>query len=243
MLTFILVLTRVSAFFVILPIFGSEIAPVRIKVAAALMVSIFFTFLTPAFAGAGEITAMQAGMLVAGEAVYGLALGVIAGCLFSVVRLAGRIIEQQMGMDMAQVVDPITGEPGNPLSILLEIIFIVIFLAANGHHLLLMTIGRSFQTYLPGTSPALPVMVEAVVRSGSVMLTASLRLAGPMLAAFLLILVIIAVLARVVPEMDILFFSFPVRIGFGLFITAMFLPLIASFVSEFAAWMAKLLPI
>jgi flagellar biosynthesis protein FliR len=43
--------------------------------------------------------------------------------------------------------------------------------------------------------------------------------------------------------MDILFHSFPVRIGFGIFITAAFLPLIGSFVSEFAGWMGKLLPI
>ena len=86
-------------------------------------------------------------------------------------------------------------------------------------------------------------MVEAVVKSGSVMFIAALRLAAPMLAAFLLLIIIIAVLARIVPEMDIFFFSFPLRIGFGLFITAMFIPFVGSFVSEFAGWMGKLLPL
>ena len=249
LLGFVLILTRISAFFVVLPIFGSEIIPVRIKVGMVVILSIFFSFVMapgvgvanagPAYGG----TFLQGGLLVAGEAIYGLALGVVVNCVFSSVRLAGRIIEQQMGMDMAQIMDPVTGEPGDPLSILLEMIFILLFLAANGHHLLLTVISRSFQSFAPGTMPALPVLLEAVAKSGSVMFTASLRLAAPMLAAFLLIIIIIAVLAKIVPEMDILFLSFPVRIGFGIFITAAFLPLIGSFVSEFAGWMGKLLPI
>ncbi len=86
-------------------------------------------------------------------------------------------------------------------------------------------------------------MVEAVVKSGSVMFIAALRLAAPMLAAFLLLVIIIAVLARIVPEMDILFFSFPLRVGLGLFVAALFVPFIGGFVSEFAGWMGKLLPI
>ncbi len=139
-LGFVLILTRISAFFVILPIFGSEIIPAIIKVAAVVLVTIFFSMVTSLPFDAGNVTALQAGLLMAGEAVYGLALGLIANCIFSVVRLAGRIIEQQMGLDMAQVMDPITGESADPLSVLLEMVFIVLFLAANGHHLLLMVI-------------------------------------------------------------------------------------------------------
>jgi flagellar biosynthetic protein FliR len=242
-LGFVLILTRISAFFVVLPIFGSEIIPARIKVAAVVLVTIFFSMVTALPFDAGNVTALQAGLLIAGEAVYGLALGLIANCIFSVIRLAGRIIEQQMGLDMAQVLDPITGEPADPLSVLLEMVFIVLFLAANGHHLLLMVISRSYEAFAPGTVPSLPVMVEAVVKSGSVMFIAALRLAAPMLAAFLLLVIIIAVLARIVPEMDILFFSFPLRVGCGLFVAALFVPFIGSFVSEFAGWMGKLLPL
>jgi flagellar biosynthesis protein FliR len=243
MLGFVLVLTRISAFFVVLPIFGSEGIPVRIKVVVMLLLAVFFSTITAPPANAENITALQAGLLVAGEAIYGLALGVIANCLFSVVRLAGRIIEQQMGLDTAQIMDPLTGESADPLSVLLEMLFVLLFLAANGHHLLLMVISRSFHAFAPGTTPTLPVMVEAVAKSGSVMFIAALRLAAPMLAASLLMIIIIAVLAKIVPEMDIFFFSFPVRIGAGLLITAFFFPLIGSFVAEFAGWMGKLLPL
>jgi flagellar biosynthetic protein FliR len=63
------------------------------------------------------------------------------------------------------------------------------------------------------------------------------------LAAFLLLMVVLAVLARIVPEMNILFVSFPLRIGLGLLMVAIFMPFINNFVAEFADWMDKLLPL
>ena len=75
------------------------------------------------------------------------------------------------------------------------------------------------------------------------MFIASLRLAAPMLAAFLLLLVALSVFARILPEMDILFISMPLSIGLGLLITGIFLPFINEFVAEFADWMGKLLPL
>jgi flagellar biosynthetic protein FliR len=82
-----------------------------------------------------------------------------------------------------------------------------------------------------------------MIKAGSVMFTASLRLAAPMLAAFLLLMVVLAVLARMVPEINILFVSLPLRVGLGLLMAALFLPLISGFFSEFADWIGKLLPL
>ena len=75
------------------------------------------------------------------------------------------------------------------------------------------------------------------------MLMAGLKLAAPMLAAFLLLLVVLAILARMIPEMNILFISLPLRVGMGLLMVVVFLPFISTFVSEFAKLMEKLLPV
>lgn len=75
------------------------------------------------------------------------------------------------------------------------------------------------------------------------MFMVSLKLAAPMLAAFILLMIILAVLARILPEMDILFISLPLRVGLGLLMMGIFLPFIYSFVSEFADLMSKLLPV
>ena len=57
------------------------------------------------------------------------------------------------------------------------------------------------------------------------------------------LLVVLGVFARILPEMDILFISMPLRVGLGLLMAGMFLPFINQFVGEFADWMGKLLPI
>jgi flagellar biosynthesis protein FliR len=56
-------------------------------------------------------------------------------------------------------------------------------------------------------------------------------------------LVVLAILARIVPEMNILFISMPVRVGLGLLLTVTFLPFLQEFVSSFSGWMGELLPL
>jgi flagellar biosynthetic protein FliR len=177
------------------------------------------------------------------ESLYGFALGVIVICIFSAVKLTGRIIERQMGMAMAATLDPLSGERSQPLSILLEMIFILLFFSANGHHLFLIIISRSYESFPPGVVPTIPILLEGVVSAGTTMLLICLRLAAPMLAAFLLLLVVLAVFARIMPDMNILFISMPLRVGMGLLMMGIFLPFINQFVGEFAEWMGKLLPV
>lgn len=240
---FALILTRLSGFFLVLPVFSWRAVPVRVRVATALLLSAFFAMFTP-IAVVGSVPAtVQVIILMLQEATYGLAMGIIAQTLFSVVRCAARIIERQMGMAMAEVMDPLTGERTQPLGGILEMIFILLFLSANGHHLLLQALARSYETFPIGTVPSIPVLAGGIVEAGSVMLAASLRLAAPILAAFFVMLVVLAILARIVPEMNILFLSMPVRVGLGLLLTVVFLPFLQEFVSEFSGWMGQLLPI
>jgi flagellar biosynthetic protein FliR len=222
LLCFGLVLTRLSAFFLILPVFGWNAIPVQIKVAATVLMAVFFAMIAPFGLDASRITGMEAGLLVASEAIYGMALGLVISLVFSAVKLSGNIIEQQMGMSMAQVIDPLTGEEAEPMGSMIEMIFILLFLAANGHHLFLLVVGRSYDTFAVGTIPTVSVLAKGIVEAGSTMLVASLRLAGPVLAAFI---------------------SFPMRVGLGLLMVGIFIPFFNSFINEFADLMGKLLPL
>jgi flagellar biosynthetic protein FliR len=243
LLGFIMVLTRISAFFMLLPVFGWKTIPAWIKVAVTVLISIFFSNMTALAIEPKQVGSLQAVLLIANEATYGLALGLVAVLIFSVIQFSGQIIETQMGLDMAQILDPFTEEGAMPLGSLLEMIFIILFLSANGHHLFLLIISRSFEVFPAGSIPAISVLTSAVLKAGSTMFLAGLRLAAPMLAAFLLLLVVLAVLARIIPEMDIWFISFPLRVGLGLLMVTMFMPFINGFVAEFANWMGKLLPL
>jgi flagellar biosynthetic protein FliR len=243
LLSFAMVMTRVSAFFLFVPIFGSEVLPMVMKVSATVLLSIFFCIINPPMVAIADVSSIQALILLGGEATYGLALGIIANILFSIVKLGGRIIEDQMGLTMAEVIDPLTEERGQPLASLLEMIFVIAFLAANGHHILIRVIQKSYELFPPGKIPAMADLASKILEATSMMLIAGLQISAPILAALLVLLVALAILARIVPEMDIFFISFPLRLFIGLVMLIAFVPFIDEFVGETAKLMAKLLPL
>ena len=243
LIRFTLVLTRLSAFFLVLPIFSWRAIPARIKVATLFLLSLFFTVFIALSSPMGVPSALQFILWMLNEATYGLALGLITVLLFSVVKCSGRIIERQMGFAMAEILDPLTGERTQPLGGLLETIFILFFFAANGHHLLLQIILRSFQVFPIGTIPSIGILTSGVIKAGSAMLVASLKLSAPILAAFVVMLVVLAIFARIVPDMNVLFISMPVRVGLGMIMVIAFLPFVQEFVQEFAELANTLLPL
>ena len=238
-----LILTRLSAFLLVLPIFGWRVLPVRIKMALVLLLTLFFGRLLPFSMDLHALSTVRLILLMINEATYGLALGVIIAILFSIVKTTGRIIEREMGLAMAEVIDPLSGDRTQPLGGLLEMIFILFFLSANAHHALIQVIYESYQSFPVGTTPTIDVLTRGVVEAGSALLTASLRLAAPILAAFIILLTVLAIMARVLPEMNILFLSMPVRVGLGLAMTMMILPYLQGLVEEFGDLMNRLLHI
>jgi len=243
LLGFMLVLTRLSAFFLVAPLFSAEAIPYQIKISIVVIIAVFFAALSPSPIDFSEVTELQALLMLVNETIYGFAMGFICILIFSSVKLAGNIIENEMGLSMSEVFDPLTGQSAESLSILLDMLFVLFFLNANGHHILLLIISKSYQAFPAGTIASIPAIIEGAVKAGSIMLIAGLRLAAPMLAAFILLLVVLAVFARLIPDMDILFISMPLRVGLGLLMLGAFLPFISQFVSEFAEWMGKLMPI
>ena len=239
----VMVLTRISALFLVIPVFGWQSIPVRIKISITFLLTIFFSFIIPFPLENNQVTLLEAVLLLSNEAIYGFALGLIVSLIFSAVRLGGRIIEREIGFAMAEILDPLTGERAQPLGSFLEMVFILLFLSANGHHLFLSIISRSYESFPAGSIPTIPVLTTGIIQAGSTMFFSGLKIAAPILAAFLVLMVVLAILARIVPEMNILFISLPLRVGLGFLMVAIFVPFIISFVSEFADFMNKLLPI
>ena len=239
----VMVLTRISAFFLTVPVFGWKTTPIRIKVAMTILISAFFSIIVPFNINASEVSVLEAILLLFNEALYGLALGLIVAIVFSAVKIGGRIIEHQIGLSMAEILDPLTGEGTQPLGSFVEMIFILIFLSANGHHLFFNILSKSYEAFPAGSIPTIDILTGGIIKAGSAMLIAGLKLSAPILAAFLLLMVILAIFARIVPEMNILFISLPLRVGLGLCMMALFIPFVSSFTSEFADLMNQLLPL
>lgn len=239
---FVLILGRISAFFAVLPLWSFRGVPMHIRAALALIVSLVFAFLLPPQAGAVPNHLLGAALVLVREMLCGLALGLAVALVFAAIRQTGEIIQIQMGLADAEIIDPLSGNDSEPVGLLFEMAFLVLFLAAGGHHLLLAMIMRSYEAFPIGQTPSVAVMASGILQAGSLMLVFGLKLAAPLLAGFLLLAVALAVLARALPEMNILLASLPLRVGLGFILAAALVPALGDFTAQIADWLNRFLP-
>lgn len=243
-LPYLLLLTRVSAMLIAMPVIGWQSLPMVVRAGMALWLTVFL-----AVTGIGGSTAvnlsttglMDLGLLTVREIVCGAALGLAVHLVFLAVQQAGHIMAMQMGVGDAGIIDPSMGGQTSAITTLMEMSFALLFLAAGGHHLLIQVIVRSLTVFPVGGALDVAALAEGILQAGSSMLLLALKLAGPILAGFLLLSMILGVLARVLPQMDVLTQSFPLRVGLGLFLASMILPSLERFGIQLGGWLSQFL--
>jgi flagellar biosynthetic protein FliR len=240
-LPFMLLLGRVSAFFSVLPIFSWQALPVRIRASIAITVTVFMALITPPpTVTAGVTHWITASLLMGQEVICGLAMGLAVGILYLGVRQGGMIASRQMGFADAGILNPGFGEGGMPIALMFEMTFTLYFLMNNGHHMLILLVVRSYDVFPVGEIPSMAVLASGVLRAGSLMLVFALQMAAPVLAAFMLLGVVLGILARCLPELNILMASLPIRVSTGMFLASVILPLVSTFTTDLAYWIDRL---
>jgi flagellar biosynthetic protein FliR len=224
LVTFLLVFCRVGGVFIAAPLVGSQRLPARLKAALALTISII---LAPV-ATAGPPCADTASMVIAigRELLLGLALGFGASLIFATIQMAGELADLQSAFGFAGMVSPQTGERSSVIGQLQMSIAWLIFLAADGHYVILQGLGASLAAVPLGAAHgfAAPVLTQAL---GGLLAT-SVRIAAPIVAATMLADLALGLLTRAAPQMNLLAIGFPVKLVVGVGATLLSLPLLAS---------------
>lgn len=242
--TFGLYLLRTSALILSAPIFGTSSSFTGYRV--ALVVSLAFVMC----AATGqpltfEVTPMVFAAMALREVAIGLAMGFVLTLLQLVVRMAGDLIGQGMGFSMASQSDPVTGLQTPLVSQIYEVIFILGFLAMNGHHVLLRALSDSFLRAPVGDIGIGEGLVALIERTFSATVEAGVTFAAPVMIMLLLLSLLVGVLARVVPQINILEMSFTLRVGLALVAMLVFAPVIAPALNQLydmqAAWLDQLI--
>lgn len=242
LLPFVLILARVTAFIASGPIVGSPSVPSIIKAGMALWLTFFFAVISWPSAPAGSMNWVGASVLIVQEVVIGLAIGMGARFIFLAIQQGGTMIAQQMGLSDAGVIDPTTGEETDAVSSFMEMSLSVVFLAAGGLQLLVTLLAKTYKAFPLAAAPDMGHLTRGLVAAGSAMLLMGLKLAAPMIAAFLVLAVVLAIVSRALPEMNILFDSYPLRVALGLFLTAAMMPAMNSLTYELMLWMNRFIP-
>ncbi len=208
LLLFTLVLARISALVMTAPIFGSQTVPVRVRAFLAVAISLV---ITPSLWGrslARPTSTIDYGLLIGSELLVGLALGLGVLILFSGVQVAGQFLGQMSGMALADVFDPSFDSNASIFSTVLFYVTMAVFVLIGGHRLVLGTLLDTFAALPPGDATLGQSVSEALVALTQQSFSVGIRATAPVITALLLATLVMGLISRTLPQLNILSFGF-----------------------------------
>jgi flagellar biosynthetic protein FliR len=227
-----LAFARIISFLTIVPFFGGQAVPSRVKVATATaLVIIVYPSLAAGLPTDGQplpFGPLGFIALLAKEAFVGFTLGYIASSVFEAIQSAGRIIDGQRGSTMAELYAPQVQARVSELGQFKLQLGIVIFLAIGAHHLFLRALLESF-VYIPATTfphieSGWSSTTALITQLSAMMFSFGVQLAIAPVMALLLTDLFFGIVNRVAPQINVFFLSMPVKMVIGLLVVALALP-------------------
>ena len=223
--TFFFVLLRVSAIVATMPILSNRNVPVRIKGGLSLIVA--FLILPFVENAATPVTVLPLILAMTGEVMIGIIMGFAGRLMFNGIQLAGQLIGFQMGYSVANVYDPISNAQVSIVAQFLNLVAILVFLGVNGHHLFLYGIRESYRIIPPFTFHFSGELTQQLIALSKDIFIIAIKTGAPVFAMLLMISIGFGLIARTVPQINILIAGFPIKIGMGLIGLGLALPVSA----------------
>ena len=213
---FVLAFFRIAGMMLSAPFFGSVLIPRQVKLYFALVLTMGI------MPGLAKVVlpdspwTLMAG--IAGELLFGLAIGTALSFVFVAVHWAGEIIGQQIGFGMGAVFDPSLGQSSSVVGDMYFMFTLVIFLLINGHHQFLRGVRQTFDT-LPLLSVTMTQglldLVVGLLQSATAL---AIQLAAPVLLTMLLTDVVLGFLSKTVPQINVMTAGLSLRSLIGLLV-------------------------
>ena len=150
------------------------------------------------------------------EVCVGLTLGLLARFIFYAIEIAGSLIATESGLMLSSNFNPITSTFASAPGSLLHWLGVVLLLALDLHHWIIIGLQRSYEIIGPGAAQANPLLLLEITEKASGMFVIALQMTAPVLAASFVVTLVFSLLARAVPQMNVFSESFPVRSIAGL---------------------------
>ena len=220
--TFLWPFVRMLALISTAPIFSEATVPRSAKIGLAALLAIV---ITPTLGPMPSVPLVSAGgfWILIQQVLIGAAMGFSMRMVFAMVQAAGDYAGLQMGLSFATFFDPSSGGNTMVLSRLLNVMAILIFLAVDGHLMLIMTLAESFRTLPIADTPLAASGWFRLVSAGSQIFSGGLMLALPLIAILLTLNLAMGILNRVSPQFSIFSVGFPITLlaGMGMLLLLM----------------------
>ena len=206
---------RISSMFISMPIFSVKALPAKIRVLASFLITWVVVPVLPDIPDVA-IFSYQGFLVTVQQLVIGLATGFVLQMVFGVMLVGGQSIAYSMGLGFSSMVDPATGIQVPVIAQVFVVSSSLMFLAVNGHLLLIEMLVASFTT-LPIAQVGFSLAdIWSIVAWSSQMIVGGLLLAMPVVSALLFVNISFGVAARAAPQLQIFGVGFPITIMLGM---------------------------
>ncbi len=227
-----LILARVSGLVVTAPFWSSGAISARIKMAIVVMITLSLHF------GMGigaELTGFNLSFAILGlisEILVGAGMGLVMALIFAAIGYAGAIIAPQMGLAISQLMDPQSESMQPLLAAFLNLLAVMFFLAIDGHLMILRSLHDSFRLIPLAGFSVTGGFVKGLLDTGSHMFVVAFKLCSPVLGVIMFLNIGMALLARAVPQVNVIVVGFIVTISVGMLTFLLMLPQAGPFLQD-----------
>lgn len=229
-LVVVLVFTRIAAMFGVIPIFGAKNTPTITKIGLVFFISIIMVPMQLNNIDASIDTVLELGVIIIQEAIIGFSMGLIVLITMNVFYLTGSLIDRHIGFALVSVISA-QDEAHMPVSANMYYIFaLMIFLVTNVHHLLIKAIYDSYVMMPIGSAPMFRLIAfnyTEIMRNTFII---GFRMAAPFILTVLIANILLGLLSKAMPGMNVFMIGMPLKILVGLYLMYILMGLYPNFI-------------
>ncbi|WP_239995835.1 flagellar biosynthetic protein FliR [Nitrincola tibetensis] len=214
--TFLWPLFRVSSFFMAVPIIGTQMVPVRVRLGLALVVTLLIVPVLPEMPVFDGLS-LYNWLVIANQILIGVVLGFTLQLLFQSFLAGAQIIAMQSGLGFASMTDPSNGVSVVVVAQFYSMMATLLFLAMNGHLVMIEILAQSFFHLPVGLTGVDGEVFMRIVLTLSWLFMAALLMAMPAILALLIINLAFGIMTKAAPQLNIFAIGFPFIMLVGLF--------------------------
>lgn len=224
---FFVILVRISAFILTAPFFNQRNVPRRVKAGLSFFLSVIVFNMTD-YVPLDYNSSIEYAIIIIWESIIGISLGFTANLCLYILDLAGRLIDTEIGFSMVNVLNPVSNIQTSVTGSLYTYLVMLVMLVSRLHYFFITAIVDTFELMPVGkvTLPSnLYVIVLNFVKEYFII---GFRIVLPVFASILVVNVVLGVLARVAPQMNMFVIGMQLKLFVGLVILLLMVGMLPS---------------
>jgi flagellar biosynthetic protein FliR len=217
---------------VALPVFSAQIFPARLRVGLAAVLAFLIAPSLPE-THTESLSLWSLIHLLFMEVSVGALLGFVCRLIFFALDIAGGIVSTDIGLTLPSEFSQFTGASSMAPAVLLYWMGVMLLFSLDMHHWLLVSLQRTYALLPVGGAQLHSALFNDVISRTSHLFLVAVLMAAPMIATSFLLNLIMAVLGRAVPQMNVFTESFAFRALAGLTVFGLTLNLMAQHILNY----------